>query len=597
MPVTGGVPRRRGTDSPAKRGLLLAATTVALRFGDTGMAHAQAALERHPVPLPAPRTPPSIGPAPPPTDEDSRPLGATLEAMILLGAEDAADTAAPAGGVDASRLEARDRVDLRRRLTPFLAQPLSRKLISRVQVAIVRHYRRVGRPFVAVSLPPQEITGGVLRVRVVEFRLGGKTVIGASPRVARSVTGGVRARIGQPIDAVTLEQDLDWLNRSPFRQVSAAFTPGAALAETDLRLEVRSIRPWQVTAGYSNAGTRSSGYDRWFVGGQAGDILVPGSLVAYQVTASGDFWFANREPFGAVADPRYVSHSLVIAAPLAPRQDLTFSADYIQSRTDSQDFTVRARTVEFTATYRTALSNLVLLPGDLSLGVEARDQQTDTDFGGVRVLRGGAQVGQLVVGWSDAWAAEGARQSLTVTGHISPGDLTSRNSDAAFQAFTSGRVGQASYAYVDLSYGADVSLAAPWRYVAAINARIADRPLIDTEQFAVGGEGGSRTYVYDDQSFDSGAVWRNELRGPIVTAPQGRFTPAISTAPYLFLDGAYAWDLHGGPHQFAGSTGLGLDWSLGARLSGGLAGGWSLADAAFTRAGQFKLMAKARLTF
>ena len=200
---------------------------------------------------------------------------------------------------------------------------------------------------------------------------------------------------------------------------------------------------------------------------------------------------------------------------------------------------------------------------------------------------------QVTAGWSDSWAGDGYHESLSLTVHISPGGLSAHNRDADFAASSTGRVNSAFYSYYDIAYAGDFVLKGPWRYVTTLNLQLADRPLIDTEQFALGGEGGARTYVYDDGSFDTGGVWRNELRGPALPLPRS----AIATSPYLYLDGAYGQDLRGGARQFAGSAGLGLDWALGGHLSGGLAGGWSLADAPYTRAGRFKFMARVTTSF
>ena len=64
-------------------------------------------------------------------------------------------------------------------LRPYLGQPLSRKLIAEIEAAIARQYRDLDYPFVSLSTPEQEITGGVLQIRVVEFRTGKVAVKGA----------------------------------------------------------------------------------------------------------------------------------------------------------------------------------------------------------------------------------------------------------------------------------------------------------------------------------------------------------------------------------------------------------------------------------
>jgi hemolysin activation/secretion protein len=545
--------------------------------------------------LQTPATPPIAPPEPAP-EQDTRPLGANLSAVSLLTADDPLPASVGAGRVDTHLLAPPNHAALDRRLARFIGRPLSRALISEIEAVIVDHYRRAGRPFVAVKLPPQDITDGTLRLRVVEFRLGRKTATGASAAVDRAVLRDVRAAPGEPVDGTKLQQDLDWLNQSPFRTVTTVFSPGADTGLTDLDLQVRSSKPWQVFAGYSNSGTPSDGLDRWMLGGEVGDLVTPGSLVSYELTASDDFWFGHRTLFGSASDPQYVSHSLVVALPLAPRQDLTVVADYLQSTNPSQDFVVTSRTAEVSMVYRTALSNFIPAPGDGSVGVEFRGQQTTSDFGGAEAERTNAAVAQLVLGWSDTWTTERWRQSLSLNLRVSPGGLWGGNHDADFLAASSGRVDKANYVYSDLDYSSDLRIVGAWRYVTSLNVQIADQALLSTEQMALGGDPGVRLYVYDDRSFDNGVIWRNEIRTPPLPLWSG---PAGSTvlSPYFFADTGDGHDLKPDADQLAGSFGAGSDFRIGNHLTGGFVGGWALQSAAYTHAGDFNLLANLRFTY
>jgi len=553
-------------------------------------------LERHQAPgLQTPVTPP-VSPPEPPADKDTRPLGPSLAAIVLLRADDPLAADARRGRIDSHLLAPPNAQALDRRLASFIGRPLSRALISHLEAAIVGHYRRAGRPFVAVKLPPQDITDAVLQLRVIEFRLGRKSASGASAAIDKSVVDGVRVEPGETIDAPTLQQDLDWLNHSPFRSVSAIFAPGDSTGATDLDLQVKSERPWQVFAGYANSGTPSDGLDRWILGGEVGDLVTPGSLLSFQMTTSDDFWDVSGAPFGDAANPQYVSYSLATALPLAPRQDLTVNADYIDSTTTSAAFQIRSHTEEVSAIYRTALSNVAQIPGDASFGIEVRGQQNDTYFGQARVAQTGADVAQLVLGWSDAWSDSRTRQSFSLNLRYSPGGLLSGNDNRDFLATSNGRAGDANYVYADLDYSGDYRIVDGWRYVTTLHAQFADQPLISTEQMSIGGDPGVRVYVYDDRSFDSGAVWRNELRTPLLPLLTGSSLATVAS-PYLFADAGYGQDLGDGLRQWAESAGAGSDWRIGKHLSGGLAGGWALEKAAYTHAGGFQLLANVRFTY
>src|SRR6185312_2737844 len=94
--------------------------------------------------------------------DDATPLGVNVQAIVLIGANAGVKPARGVKGVDVSEVSGIDTTALREQLTPFVDRPLSRKLIAEVQAAVAAAYREAGRPFVSVTLPPQEVSSGVL---------------------------------------------------------------------------------------------------------------------------------------------------------------------------------------------------------------------------------------------------------------------------------------------------------------------------------------------------------------------------------------------------------------------------------------------------
>ena len=119
--------------------------------------------------------------------DDATPLGVNVQAIVLIGANTGAKPASGVKGVDVSQVSGIDAAALREQLTPFVDRPLSRKLIAEVQAAVAAAYREAGRPFVSVTLPPQEVSSGVLQLRVILFKVAGIKVTGAAPRATRQV--------------------------------------------------------------------------------------------------------------------------------------------------------------------------------------------------------------------------------------------------------------------------------------------------------------------------------------------------------------------------------------------------------------------------
>ena len=558
------------------------------------------AIERNPPPAPQPLEPTIAPPPAPPPDQDATPLGPALTGIVVLGGADAA-IASPPVGVDVSRTPrlAKDT----RALSRFLGRPLSRKLIAEIEAQIARQYRRAGFPFVNLSTPEQDITTGVLQVRVLEFRLGSKTAPGMKPGEAAYVLSRVRVASGQPIDANQLAQDLDWLNRYPFRRTEAQFTPGSSAGQTDLLLQTTTVKPWSIYAGYANSGSPLTGIDRYFAGFQAALPGLRDALASYQFTGSSDAVFDNDQLFHSAAAPAYVSDAARLVIPTLPRQDIEASFDFVRTNQPVQAFVARQSIYEATMAYRAALSDLApALPGEAVVGFEAKRDDSQTLFGGTAVKASSIDVFQLTVGYADQATDQFGRTSGELTLHLSPGALDRTNTDAAFSAFSNGRSGAARYAYV----GGDVTRftrlpavfgASGFALVDTLIGQYSAGPLPQTEQSGLGGASLVRGYTLDDGAFDTAIVSRNELRAPPFALLRLKGGLADQASPYAFFDAGYGRDQRTGVSAHMASAGVAMDDLLGPHLAATLDGAWALERAGLTAAGALRLETHVTLTF
>jgi hemolysin activation/secretion protein len=582
---------------------VVASLSLALTLGVSTAALAQA-IERNLPPAEVSQPQEILAPNSKPGSQDARPIGPALKGLLLLGPGDVVRTA-PVTDVVPGLVPRLNRPKAWSLLRPFLGRPLSRKLIAEIEATIARYYRQAGYPFVSISTPPQMIGGGVLQVRVVEFHDGTVAVTGVKGKAAKRVRDAVRLQPGDPVSAPDLSADLDWLNRNPFHHVEAIFSPGDALGRTDLQLQTTQTKPWQVYAGYANSGSSATGYDRYLFGGQVGGLLGAGSLLSYQFTASPDFFDDHGRAFGDTDHPQYLSHGLRAAIPFAPRQEIEASFDHVESNTTSAasagPFAIRQDTDELSLGYRTSVSNFTSLPGDLSLGLEAKHETRTTFFAGVDVLETAEEVYQAYLGWSGVFSDARGRTSIDLTLHDSPGGLSPLNSGAGFNTFSNGRLTSAAYAYVNLQANRNTRLPKGWTLTDEIIAQYSGSPLPDTEQLGIGGQDLVRGYTLDDGAYDTAIVSRNELRPPAF-AVLPKILPhawrvADQLSPFAFVDAASGSEnlVHRSAHPI--STGLGADYLLGSHLFLNVTGAYALEDSLVTKAGALMLETKATLTF
>ena len=573
------------------------AAALALLAVTSGLADAQA-IERN-LPPPVQSAPSVIVTPVAPSDTDARPLGANLLAVVTLGPAEPVRSGVAAG----LHLEAAPRLDARarRRLAALLGRPLSRKLIAQVEAQIVRGYRAAGFPLVSVSTPEQEVSSGVVQVRVIEFHLGATTAPGA--REPAYLLSRVRARPGAPIDAGQLAEDLDWLNRNPFRSSQAAFSPGSGLGLTDLVLQTVETKPWSVTTGYADSGSPLTGFDRYFAGASVALPLLHDAYASYQFTGSNDVLFSQSRPFNGARDPLYLSHSGRVVVPTLPRQDVEASLSFVQSNevTPGQQGNLAAHqtTEEASIAYRSALSNLLaVLPGEAAVGVEARRETGQTLFGGEPVQSGSVDVFQVYLSYTGAETDALGRSNVDLTLHVSPGGVGASNTDAAFALASQGRSRSAEYGYVSGDLSRYTVLPAGLGYSLSLIGQYAPNPLPLTEQIGLGGPSLVRGYTLDDGVFDSGLVARNELRAPAVPV-LGRLGNGVpdQLAPFVFFDAAYGRNLYTRADSTPLGTGLGADYQLGRHLSAGLTAAWALKSEGLTRPGRFRLESRVALSF
>lgn len=569
-------------------------------------------LERHVPPLPQADPPAITMDAGPYGSDDGRPYGVALSGVILIGQGDAVG-ASPDDGVNVAAAPQPEgfpilRPRLEEALRPFIGRPLSASVVASLQAAVAAVYRGAGLPFVSVTAPPQEITHGVVHLRVIAFRAATVSVspaAEAAPAGTDAVTRGVRLRPGEVIDARQLNEDIAWLNRSPFRHVGAVFSPGEATALSNLSLDVTETKPWTLRAGWSNSGSEATGVQRYSVGGGVWLPWANGTTLSYLLTGGDEFFeHPDRIRLAEGRYPRYLSQAAQVIVPTWPRQQIEFTPNLVVSRQDVDPvLSIQSRTFELPVLYRSAVSNL--LPGhywgDVYAGASLKGLSRKVHFAGVEVASGRAGLVQFTIGGADSMADAWGSTAVDLRLEVNPGSTVADSDDAAWTLYTNGRVTRASYAYgiINVVRNTDLPprLGLPFlHWTSEAVAMIADQPLPDTERMALGGAAGSRGYGFADVAVDRGVIWRNALALPTLSA--GDVLPvAADAAPYVFADLAWGQDLFDESAETLGSLGVGVDIAFAGHLSGSLTAGRAMTDTRTVPAGTWTIAANASLTF
>ena len=126
-------------------------------------------------------------------------------------------------------------------------------------------YRKEGY-VAAVSVPKQEVKGGVVLLKVAESRFGGVSIDAASdgridPELIRQVILGAMPP-GAPTDMRSLDRGLLLVGDLPGASVTGGLAPGTEEGRSDLVVLSRRTPVWSVSLSADNAGSRSTGSAR-----------------------------------------------------------------------------------------------------------------------------------------------------------------------------------------------------------------------------------------------------------------------------------------------------------------------------------------------
>ena len=108
----------------------------------------------------------------------------------------------------------------------FLNQPLTMGRLSEILKKVVLYYRSQSKPVVDAYFPEQDITGGNVQILIIVGRVGAVRVEGNRWFSSEDIEAQMSLRPGEPILGKVLAEDVNWLNRNPFRHVDLVLARG-----------------------------------------------------------------------------------------------------------------------------------------------------------------------------------------------------------------------------------------------------------------------------------------------------------------------------------------------------------------------------------
>lgn len=175
---------------------------------------------------------------------------------------------------------------LERLARPFEGKCLSLAEINEVLKKVTNLYVSKGYVTSRAVLGPQDISAGVLVVRIVEGKVEDIVLSPRStmqPMQIKSIFPGVRDSV---LDLRDIEQGLDQLNRLPSNAAAMRIEPGADMGGSRVVIDNVQQRTWRLIAGYDNFGQDNTGVAQYTLGMEKDNFIGCNDQFAGYVTAS-----------------------------------------------------------------------------------------------------------------------------------------------------------------------------------------------------------------------------------------------------------------------------------------------------------------------
>jgi hemolysin activation/secretion protein len=431
-----------------------------------------------------------------------------LRALVLVATPDEVlpDGLDIAPGIHAPSLPALEDPAFIARLSTFLGQPLTIERLNEISRTIVGWYRDQGIPLVDVVLPEQDASNGVVQMIVVKSRVGRVTVEGGDWFAAQHLQSQIRLKPDQTIQSSILFEDLNWLNRNPFRSADIVYAPGAEFGTTDIIIRTTDRFPLMFSAGYDNSGNQYIGYDRYRAGATWGNAFGLDHIMRLGYITSGD-------------TSQYSAYTFGYIAPLPWRHVVSFFASYQETSPTLNTFFRREGSyLDLSLRYSIPLaspSRYQNLRHEATIGVDFKRGDNDLIFGSFRANSTRTDIIQFVGSYHASLRDKLGGTSLTASVYLSPGGLTDDNKRAAFNRVR--RDASAKYAYGSVALDRVTRLPLDLTWNLKLVAQFAQVNLLGSEQIGIGGMYTVRGYDERELNGDGGYLVVNELRSPSIS--------------------------------------------------------------------------------
>lgn len=399
-----------------------------------------------------------------------------------------------------------DKKELDQLLRQHFGNPLSESEISCIKKEVLAYYQMNDRCAMTVIAPCQDLTAGVLTLIVIESRLGAVRVTGNEHFSNQRFCKALSVQPNEPISRKQVVKEVEWLNKNPFRMVDIVYAPGDSFGTTDIELVVNDRRTIRFYSGFDNTGNDTTGNNRLFAGFNWGDVFGLDHIFSYQFTTAPDYH-------------RFWAHTGTYTIPLPWYHTLNFYGGYskIHAKFTSLDapsdiFSNPGTSWQVSTRYDITLPLFTFALHELTLGYDFKNTNSNLFFGALPVNPNPTHVnlGQFMASYNIGYESQTIYTSLEIEGFWSPGRWYPNQTDADYQELRSKAKNKYFYSRSSFTFLWDFTKL--FTFFSALRGQVANRNLLPSEEFGVGGYDTVRGYKEREVNGDDAFVMNLEIQ-------------------------------------------------------------------------------------
>lgn len=419
-----------------------------------------------------------------------------------------------------------DRTLVERTVYSFLGPARTIEDVEAARVALETLYKDKGFPTVIVDLPEQDVSGGIVRLEVVQGSIGRTRISGSRYFSLGQIRNSVPALTeGEVPYLPAVQEQLQALNQAnPDRQVTPVFRPGKTPGTVEVDLRVKDELPLHGSVELNNHNSTDTSRARLTANLRYDNLWqrLHGISLMYQIS------------------PEDLDDVEVLAATyILPVGHGSDRLALYAIRTDSNSTVSSAGALNVVGK-GTILGARWVMPlaattsyfHSFTLGADWKDFDEDTELVGADTLETPIDYSKYSLEYGGTLVAESALTNYSLAAHFA-----FRNFGNSEREFNEKRFGaRPNFAYLAMDLKHDYRLGKGVRLRGVMQGQLSGDPLISNEQFSAGGFESVRGYHEGEILGDDGVQVSLELHAPAYPslAKQG----LKGFHPLVFVEGA-----------------------------------------------------------